>query len=546
MRKQNKKILGIVAVILSIVAIAYLGGFFSVLFPVSTPANILTTNWWSGGPDPQTSVNGVGSQYWDPIDCDYKTMGCSPIKSDSLTIYDKTIKIMGSCGGSGAFAYYFNINNQFDSPALNPSGEPLSNGQSPISAGTAQKRVFIYDDSACIEGNNCPVNKTKLIISPCLTWNSGSGNHVERYSYEFYDDKILMNFTNLNQNYRKGENIVYNLDVFNNFGEVIINACANFKVDSFFSSEKEYCTGKVQIPMGKKSLSISVPVLDSSQYTFSITPTAKIYSASGKISNANLYLYDDNGKLQGLTHNSEGINIYLGKYQGEPQSITVNAEVNETFYRFANNSCSKIQILGTEKTKDDYNLLSDCQIHIASLPPPTTPPTFSSILSKIADWFKNLFESLKLLSVTGESTVLPGSNQNYTILLSVNQPNSDYSKGNYQVQYANWALVDSSNNIKQQGSWEQINGVYSKTISIIIPSEVNKYVLIAVINQYDMVYDYPTKTWKTTKDEVVSKEAYNLEAKLPVPTITAPSMNKFLDIINSIINWFKNLFGLGA
>ena len=168
---------------------------------------------------------------------------------------------------------------------------------------------------------------------------------------------------------------------------------------------------------------------------------------------------------------------------------------------------------------------------------------FSSILSKIADWFKNLFEALRSLSVVGQASGLPNSVQAYSISLSAPIPNSDYSKGNYQVQYANWALVDSNNNIKQQGEWEQVNGFYNKSISITLPSEVNKYALIAVINQYDMSYNFTSKEWKTTKDEVISKEAYNLQTKLPTPVSSAPSINKFLDIINAILNWFKSLFG---
>ena len=240
-----------------------------------------------------------------------------------------------------------------------------------------------------------------------------------------------------------------------------------------------------------------------------------------------------------ILENQKTANDYMAQSECESKIIRPI-----TIFRLINNTCISEEVMASSyETENSFTSLPDCQKLIISLPPETPKPTFSLILSKIADWFKEFFASLKLLSVTGETNVLPGSNQVYTILLSANTPNSDYSKGNYQVQYANWALIDSSNNIKQQGTWEQINGIYSKSINITIPSEANKYVILAIINQYDMTYDYQTKSWKTVKDEVVSKEAYNLEAKIPAPKFTAPATNKFLDIINSIINWFKSLFG---
>jgi hypothetical protein len=128
--------------------------------------------------------------------------------------------------------------------------------------------------------------------------------------------------------------------------------------------------------------------------------------------------------------------------------------------------------------------------------------------------------------------------------LSATSPDTAYTDGTYQEQYANWALLDSNKNIMQQGTWEKVYGSYSKDITITIPNNPSNYVLIGTIYQYDMKYQ--NNAWVTTSESVIAKDALNIQTGMPIPVANTGNLN-FGNILQNIWNWitnfFSNLFG---
>jgi len=173
-------------------------------------------------------------------------------------------------------------------------------------------------------------------------------------------------------------------------------------------------------------------------------------------------------------------------------------------------------------------------------PPPVPTPIWKKIIVKILDWIIGLFDYF--FAIAGPSVVSPGSIETYSIDLTAPIPDSDYSDGIYQIQMANWALVDRNGNIKEEGEWEEVKGNYVKNVNLKIPSEAGKYVLIAIIQQYDMEYNFDTSEWETVKEDVIAKEGIDIESKIPKPEPPVPIWSNIVELLKRIWDWFKNLF----
>jgi hypothetical protein len=318
MKKSTATILLIFFGILLLTGLFFLGIYLnSVLGFQPKTGDIFTTSFWLGGPGYSSYA------YHDPINCDFTKYYCQPVKGSNFEFYGKKVQIFGSCGGTGAYNYYFRVNDQYNSPALNPSSSVQGNGMSPVSVGEARKKVYLYDNFACREGDNCP-QQTRLVVEPCITWYSGSGDHVENYYVEFYPDKLSINFTDVNPVYVQGENLTINFDVVNNFGTVNLNLCAKVSVNSLFASSKDYCIGG-DAPIGKNSFKINLPVTDVNANSFTITPYATAYSVSGNIKNMNIRLYDDNGNFNGVAGDGAG-KVKLGSFSAPSQNFSINVK----------------------------------------------------------------------------------------------------------------------------------------------------------------------------------------------------------------------------
>jgi hypothetical protein len=175
---------------------------------------------------------------------------------------------------------------------------------------------------------------------------------------------------------------------------------------------------------------------------------------------------------------------------------------------------------------------------------PTTPtipskPVWENLVSKLLNWLKSLF-SWFTYQIYGEQQPLVGSQQTYIINITTTPPDSDYSDGTYQIQYASWALLDRNGNIISKGDWEEVRGRYYKQVTLTIPPNPGNYVIVGIIYQYDMRYNPTTLSWSIVNEGIVAREAMDLNAKIIAPP--KPSLPQFTNILSSIINWLKSLF----
>ncbi|GAG30617.1 unnamed protein product, partial [marine sediment metagenome] len=108
--------------------------------------------------------------------------------------------------------------------------------------------------------------------------------------------------------------------------------------------------------------------------------------------------------------------------------------------------------------------------------PPDPKPFWTNILDTLLSWLTKIFDFF--FAVTGATEVDPGSTQTYQIDISTNKPDSDFSDGSYQRQVASWSLVDKNENIKQEGFWEEVNGDYSKSITITVPATPGDFAIV--------------------------------------------------------------------
>ena len=196
-----------------------------------------------------------------------------------------------------------------------------------------------------------------------------------------------------------------------------------------------------------------------------------------------------------------------------------------------------------------YNLIEHCEykcengVCVPEIPQPDEKftPVWVDIVSKLWNWLKSIFKFFGL-TIVGETNVTVGSSQTYSISLSANMTDSDYSDGSYQLQYGSWALIKNNGDIIKEGIFEKVNGSYNKIITINVPSSPNNYILTAVIYQYNMIYNPITAQWEKISEEVVAKEGINIITKAPYPTIEPyPLWNNIVSVLKDIWNWFKNL-----
>ena len=164
------------------------------------------------------------------------------------------------------------------------------------------------------------------------------------------------------------------------------------------------------------------------------------------------------------------------------------------------------------------------------------------LVSKPTWVFLSDYRVLNPYSIVGEGQPLVGSSQTYTIDLSVPTPvDNDYTDKTYAVRWGNWALIDENQNIIEQGDWEEVNQSYHKEVTIIIPDNPNKYVLLGVIVENRAVWNDDTNSWDWQGEEVLSKEALSISTRLPAPV--KPNLSfSFTDLLSKIWNWFLNLF----
>jgi hypothetical protein len=182
--------------------------------------------------------------------------------------------------------------------------------------------------------------------------------------------------------------------------------------------------------------------------------------------------------------------------------------------------------------------------NVLPIPDKPSASSFQLTLQKLGSWFSNLLSDLRSVfafSIAGTQNVTPGNTETYTINLAApSSIDSDYSDGSLQVRYCNVGLVDSSGAVISEKGPVECNGDFITTYSIKIPANFNNNAIVAIMTQSSGTYDFNTKSWSWTAEEVIAKEAYSLNTKQSIPVSPIPHRFSFF---TDIWNWIKRLFG---
>lgn len=250
--------------------------------------------------------------------------------------------------------------------------------------------------------------------------------------------------------------------------------------------------------------------------------------------------------FKGVDVGSADIKMYKTGFSAPIREIGV--------YRLQNNQCSFMTIPENQKTIDDYDTLNECQTHVISIPDTPTPkPSQSwlgSLIQKIVDFLKKFFT----LSITGTGVnngsiiVEPNTNANYQInLAALKVADTQESKS---WQWGHYAVTDKDGNVYNGliSEPELINGVYTKDISIMTPSNIGNYALTSWITEVDATWNAQTGKWDYTNETIVAQEITSLQTRYSVTEANPPtpkaSSSWLSSLIQSVINFFKKLFGI--
>ncbi len=154
----------------------------------------------------------------------------------------------------------------------------------------------------------------------------------------------------------------------------------------------------------------------------------------------------------------------------------------------------------------------------------------------------NLYTS----SITGGTSVNATLNQPYTTKISI--PFTPYTTCSIDpptspcdVKYGKWFIMDNAKVVKIDSGWssELKTSPYTSTVTY-TPTVAGLYYLIAVIDTQHYVYS--SSGWSMT-ESIESKEAQQINAKIPAPVVTTPTLS-INSIIASILDWLKSIYNL--
>jgi hypothetical protein len=278
---------------------------------------------------------------------------------------------------------------------------------------------------------------------------------------------------------------------------------------------------------------------DDSDEKWDIEYFPKLFKADSR------HIRNNNIKLRGTIRiNSKGL---IDITQSDILDLDFWKAESQLIDTYSGTDCTLKEKYTYQVLDTDYYTLKECQIANRLVDDPEQPDSpqpssFSRLIDSIKSWFTNLFDKIfTYQSIVGDKSIEPNTQHTYQISISTDTPDKDYSDGTYQVQYGNWALLDSEGNIEQEGNWEEIDGIYQKSVTITTPSQIGDYVLVGIIDQFDMTFDYSTGEWSYT-ESIVNKEAINLETEYSVTNPTNPTPSALSQFLSKIWNWFLNLF----
>jgi len=171
-------------------------------------------------------------------------------------------------------------------------------------------------------------------------------------------------------------------------------------------------------------------------------------------------------------------------------------------------------------------------------------PSLTGILDSIWQWLLDLWNKLLQLphSITGVQEPLVGSTETYQISIALPPADTNYSDGTYQYRTAKWFVVKNDRSVLVESDWKDVVDTYVDTATITYPSNPENYMLVAVVYQYDMVYNTTKQDWSIAKQDIIAKEGISIKTKLKAIDISSIAKPSTSSLIDSLISWLKGLF----
>lgn len=189
-----------------------------------------------------------------------------------------------------------------------------------------------------------------------------------------------------------------------------------------------------------------------------------------------------------------------------------------------------------------------CKISTPAPPPADTGSwlTNNVIYQFFANFIKQILSAIPpLYSIAGQTTVAPNTQASYQVNIATPYPisTSTYQAGFVQTRQGTWALINSNNNIVQQGSYDFVTNNYVKNITITTPANINNYVLFAAIKEWNQTYSAASNTWTTSNGAIIAYEGVNIATRATIAPQPPVDVGGWISsTLSGLISWLSGLF----
>lgn len=203
--------------------------------------------------------------------------------------------------------------------------------------------------------------------------------------------------------------------------------------------------------------------------------------------------------------------------------------------------------------KINFYIQPDAFGQVVSDPPvPESPKGFSSWIASIFDWIKDFFS--RFLAISGPSVLtLPGggaaAGDPLTYNVELTAPYSideDFGDGTYSVRYCTVGMVDSKGNVIDSDESVRCTDSYSTSWTTNTPNKIGEYLVVALMTENNATYNTATNLWEWQGEQVLMREAFNVQTGAPLPS-DVPASQGFLSFIaglwNALLDLFRGIFG---
>lgn len=193
------------------------------------------------------------------------------------------------------------------------------------------------------------------------------------------------------------------------------------------------------------------------------------------------------------------------------------------------------------------NAIPSCPPIPATAPPQLSAPTSKSLLARLLDFIKSIFNRIGALSITAPSHLRVGEAGTFQASTSLpEQPDLDWYDGTRSVLHGGCFIAKPDGSIVAEQPFVEIPAgrtAFDCGISGVQGLPVGRYAFVLVLTKTAQTYNPDTNSWITGETAIIVKEAQDFQT---VPgsapsIIPRPSAKNFLA---AIIDLIRRIFGL--